>query len=102
MVEQQNFHEQLLVTACGHDDIQNIGTSVEHRQQLALDILTWVTAIKLNQPHKMYVTNIAYFMHGIYCRMPGGNGLQLPNPRHSTWNWLEFLLVFLYTFLIWN
>ncbi len=63
MVEQQNFHEQLLVTACGHDDIQNIGTSVEHRQQLALDILTWVTAIKLNQPHKMYVMDLTHFSH---------------------------------------
>ena len=52
MVEQGSFHEQLVLIACGADDLQKVSTSVKHRQQLALDILTWITALKLHPPYK--------------------------------------------------
>ena len=52
MVEQNSFHEQLLLIACGANDLQIISTSATHRQQLALDVLTWITALKLHPPYK--------------------------------------------------
>lgn len=56
MMEQASFHEQLLSIACGAGaspgDLDLATTSVTHRQQLALDMLTWITALRLNPPYK--------------------------------------------------
>lgn len=53
MVEQLSFHEQLMTIACGvASDAQSVSTSISHRQQLALDILTWITALRLHPPYK--------------------------------------------------
>lgn len=53
MLDTSSFHEQLLLLCCGQDDDELVGeggvaASRQYRQQLALDVLTWVLAVKMN------------------------------------------------------
>jgi hypothetical protein len=53
MLESSTFHEQLLLIACGQAEPMGGGEgNEEHRQKLALDILTWILAVHLNDPTK--------------------------------------------------
>lgn len=53
MLENSTFHEQLLLIACAHAEPAVTGeASEEHRQKLALDILTWILAVHMNDPTK--------------------------------------------------
>lgn len=61
MLELPAFHERLLVAVCGHDDgddLSTIGASKERRQQLALDILSWVMAVQMNDSMQRYVLTL--------------------------------------------
>ena len=50
IVENVQFHEQLLIAACGQDEKLCSSASVEYRQGLALDILAWIAALQMNDP----------------------------------------------------
>ena len=52
MADQSSFHEQLLKVVCGQDEHLTAGSSIEHRQSMALSTLMWVAALKVNQPHR--------------------------------------------------
>jgi hypothetical protein len=53
MLENVGFHERLLSgVVCPPMDLQ--GMNAEHFQNLALDILLWVTAIQINHSAKRY------------------------------------------------
>ena len=50
LLESSTFHEQLLLIACGHGEPAEGEASEQHRQKLALDILTWILAVQMNDP----------------------------------------------------
>ncbi|XP_064622207.1 baculoviral IAP repeat-containing protein 6-like isoform X2 [Lineus longissimus] len=50
MLESASFHDQLLLAICGDDEKTPITTSIEHKQNLALDIACWVASIQVNEP----------------------------------------------------
>jgi len=61
MLTSENFHCQLMATACGQDSVTNSGcSSKEYRQQLALDILCWIIAIQMNDIGTRYATVVSY------------------------------------------
>ncbi|GAB1609836.1 baculoviral IAP repeat-containing protein 6-like isoform X2 [Argonauta hians] len=51
MIESADFHENLL-SAVTHPNQNNIHTSEDHHENLALDILCWVTAVQMNDPSR--------------------------------------------------
>ena len=54
MLELKSFHERLLSVVCGLDESVPCSTSHENQQRLSLDILTWTTAIQMNDCGKRY------------------------------------------------
>ena len=52
MLESSNFHDRLVESACGHDDLVDGCNDREHRRHLALDILIWIMAIQMNDAKK--------------------------------------------------
>ncbi|XP_064603703.1 baculoviral IAP repeat-containing protein 6-like isoform X3 [Liolophura sinensis] len=52
MLELASFQERLLGVACAQDQSMEVTTSWDHCQNLALDILSWITSIQMNDPDK--------------------------------------------------
>ena len=52
MLESSNFHDRLVESACGHDDLVDGCNDREHRRHLALDILIWIMTIQMNDAKK--------------------------------------------------
>ncbi|XP_067680641.1 baculoviral IAP repeat-containing protein 6-like isoform X2 [Haliotis asinina] len=52
MIEMQSFHERLLKLVAFPSENELVGIGTEHAQNIALDVLTWITAIQMNDPIK--------------------------------------------------
>ena len=52
ILETSSLHEQLLIAACGQEDSLPVQSCTEHRQKLALSVLTWVVAVQMNDVAK--------------------------------------------------
>lgn len=61
MLEMKSFHERLLKLVCSQDELVLCTTSHEHQQKLALDILSWITAIQMNDVGKRQANYLENF-----------------------------------------
>jgi len=61
MLTSDSFHCQLIAAACGQDSVTTSScSSMEHRQQLALDILCWIIAIQMNDIGTRYAMLVSH------------------------------------------